>query len=82
MSHLYTAPAGDIPGFPGALFRAHDDIPTTECETAAGAPTAENIANEAHAQGKAHTFANGKLYTDLTVAQMTTFCSVAYAPQT
>lgn len=82
MSHLYTSAAGTIPGFPGAIFRAHDNIPTAECETAAGATTVEEIANHAHAQAKAHTFANGKLYTDLDVAAMTTFCSVTYAPQT
>ena len=82
MSHLYKFTVPHIDEFPGAVFRAHDDIPTSECETAAGAPTAEDIANEAHTKGKAHTFANGKLYTDLTVAEMTTFCSVAYNPQT
>ncbi len=82
MSHLYKFNGPHIDEFPGALFRAHDDIPTDECETAAGATTVEEIANHAHTEGQAHTFANGKLYTDLTVTQMTAYCSVAYAPQT
>ncbi len=82
MSHLFKFTVPHEDEFPGANFRAHDDIPTTECETAGGATTVEEIANESHAQSKAHTFANGELYTDLDVAELTAFCSVTYAPQT
>lgn len=82
MSHLHISDAGEIPGFPGAIFRAHDDIPTAECETVGGATTVEEIANHAHSEAKAHTFANGELYTDLDATAMEAYCSVAYVPQT
>ncbi len=82
MSRLFKFTVAHEDEFPGANFRVFDDIPTSECETASGVTTAEEIANQAHAQLKAHTFANGKLYTDLDVAEMTAFCSVTYAPQT
>ncbi|GAJ05979.1 unnamed protein product, partial [marine sediment metagenome] len=48
MSHLYTSAAGSIPGFPGAIFRAHDPIPVEECDIGASAPTVEDIANHSH----------------------------------
>ncbi len=82
MSHLYTSAAGTIPGFPGAIFRAHDPIPAEECDIGASAPTVEDIANHAHSEGQAHTFLNGELFTDLDATAMEAYCSAAYAPQT
>ena len=75
---VYTPPVEHE--FPSALFRADDDIPTAQCETATGATTVEAIANAAHGLGKAHTIVGGRIYTDMSIVEMTAFCSVAYAP--
>ena len=83
MSRLYQFTLPHSQEFPGAIFRAFDTIPITECATApAVGTTVQEIAEHAHAQGKAHTFANGKIYTDLTVIELTAFCATTFAPQT
>lgn len=83
MSHLYKFTLPHSQEFPGATFRAHDTIPITECATAPAVPgTTAGIAAKAVTVSKAYTFVNGKIYTDLSEAEMTAYCATTYAPQT
>lgn len=69
--------------FPGATFKAEDAIPVAQCATAPAVPGDEaGIVVAAIAAGKAYTFLNGKLYTDMTVGEMTAYCATTYAPAT
>ena len=81
MTHLnsFTLPHDDE--MPGANFRAFDTIPAIECETPTGITNVNQLVALAQANGKAYTFVNGCIYSDLDVPEMQGHCSVAYNPQ-
>ncbi len=81
MTHLNRFVAPHTDEYPGANFRAFDDIPAAECETPAGITNVSQLAALARVNGKAYTFASGCIYSDLDVPEMQTHCSVAYNPQ-
>lgn len=82
MGQLYVFTQPHVLEFPSATFKAYDDIPVAQCATAPAVPGTEaGIVAAAIVAAKAYTFANGKLYTDMTVGEMTAYCATTYAPQ-
>ncbi len=67
--------------FPGATFRAYDEIPAIECDTPTGPPTLSDIVAAMQAIGCAYTFVSHALYTDCSQPQAQEFCSECYDPQ-
>lgn len=84
MGYLIKLPVPNPAEFPGATFKVHDPIPLTECRTGVPAipTTVQEICIVAKEIGKAYTILNGRLYTDMTNAQMASHCANTYAPQT